>query len=82
MSDKLGRIQLDDESVMSVAGGKVRYVSNPDQGNILWGEKTPDVQYSFKNFIKVQQVINQFNDKEDEQGIIQTLLASGIIWPI
>lgn len=76
------RVQLSDSTTENIVGGKFRYISNPFAGQYCWGESNPDVKYGFKETTKVISYVQSYGNLDDEDGIIQGLLAQGLIWPL
>lgn len=80
MEKNINKIQLEDELVANVAGGKVRIVANPLDGYYVYCESNPDVKYSYKNPSKVAAYMNKYGNLNDEVGLIKYLMDEKLIW--
>ena len=84
MSENLERVQLDDEIVEAVAGGKVVYRANRNGGSYLWSKPNPDVKYAF-DFDNLDAIVLYLHGDavgQDDQITIDYLLSNGLVTPM
>lgn len=84
MSENLERVQLSDEIVETVAGGKVVYRANRNGGSYLWSKPNPDVKYAF-DFDNLTEIVLYLHGEavgQDDQVTINYLLSKHLITPM
>ena len=83
MADYVERVKLEDEAVEKIAGGQLNTLSTRSGIRKCWTDGNPDVIYTFD---KVQSIytFQSYHPEyqNDDEALVQALLAEGIIRPL